>query len=748
MASTSESEKNDNTKNDKETNLEQQNTKKKRFSLPPVPKLRKAIKAALALLVATILNVADSTMGILGNAAFLVILTTVFYFPARPIGAEIEAVIYGSIGVLLGGGFSALAMYLADLARDPNDTMPQANTSIVLAVFMFVGTFIVNYVRMYFPKANFGCVFACVCITIGLTTASSIPGFQPTIIYSIFIPIAFGTAISLVINILIWPEDSMTAYISMLCGTLDEYNSYFKDFSDAFLNSLSPSLKSSLPELRARMNGSILLLIDAKRNVQREIQFSYLSGDDCSKITKIVKKLRTPLHGIGLSFVKKQDLMTRLDEDRSPEEYEYAYPITEKEMNAFRNSLNQLKGNYNEVTILCERLLKGVCKRAVRFGNSPQSTTSTILWPFVRLDIFSRQRKLRKNSTVEDEERLIGDDIAQLEKILLELDNVSINGFKTYLNTMHEGNDEQYRYSLLYVLFCYHLNLKEYAKALVKLVKHFTDLEHERTSKKFWLPQMSLKKWFRGSKVDTELGTDDIGEGQHDPTNNGLIRTTTKPMDDYDMTREGSSMDKKNNKNKKVKSYPMDPDIYPPTSKTEKFFYGLYLFKKWCTDINTFFAFKTAVAVVLLSIPAFQKENYIWFQEWKGQWAQISLVLWLFPMAGLFYASMLLRVAGTIIGGILGIIVWEITRGNPYGISVVCFFIFVYFKYQLFFGPAFMKPVSFLTNVTMMLVIIYEYGYVKSNLPNHDEVYTVAGKVHYTQIHIQKHIHILTYTSN
>ncbi|CAO3616388.1 unnamed protein product [Cunninghamella echinulata] len=624
-------------------------------------------------------------------------------------------------------------MYLANLARNPLDPIPvQVNSSVILAVFLFLGIFIVNYIRMYFPKANFGCVFGCVMLTISLTTASSMPGFQPAILYSIFIPVGFGTAISLAVNVLVWPEDSMTAYLNMLCSTLDEYNNFFKEFSDAFLNSQSPSLKSTLPELHARMNGSLLLLIDSKRNAHREIQYSYLSGKDISKITRIVKELRAPLHGIGLSFIKKQDLTARLHEETNTDDYSYVntYPVTKKEIDAFDDSLNKVKQRYEEIGALCQNLLKNVCKRASRFGCRPRSTIGTI-WFLPRFDIFNRNRHLRKASSFEDEERSIGNDLLQLEKLLTEMDTISLHGFKTFLEIMHDGNDNQYRYFLLYTLFCYHLNLKQYAKATIKLINKFTDLEHERTSKRFWLPKMSLKKWFRASKVDTE-GTDDIGDGQHDFSSNGLMRTSTKEVNDYNITKDDRLMDKKHTTNNKDKQFPLDPDVYPPNTKIEKFFYYLYEFKKWCTDINTFFAFKTAVAVVLLAIPAYQRENAAWFLDWKCQWAQISLVLWLFPMAGLSYVSMFLRLAGTVIGGIIGIIVWEITRGNPYGIVVLSFLIFIYFKYKLFFGAPYMKPICLLTVVTMMLVITYEYSYVQDNInnpnANYDKVYVVAGK--------------------
>lgn len=54
----------------------------------------------------------------------------------------------------------------------------------------------------------------------------------------------------------------------------------------------------------------------------------------------------------------------------------------------------------------------------------------------------------------------------------------------------------------------------------------------------------------------------------------------------------------------------------------------------------------------------------------------------------IFFLLLLYRVVfgllGTVIGAVLSIIVWEIARGNPYGIAVLTFFaVFIPFEYLL-----------------------------------------------------------------
>ncbi|ORZ12336.1 hypothetical protein BCR42DRAFT_81199 [Absidia repens] len=633
-------------------------------------------------------------------------------------------------------------MFLADLARDPTNQVPiQATSSTVLAVFLFTGTFVVNYIRMYFPKANFGCVFACIILTITLTNASGIGGFQPTIMYMILIPIATGTAIALAVAILLWPEDTITTFLNVLSLSIDDYNTFFKAQSEDFISLSETSSASTLPELHASMQRNLLLLIDCKRTVQREVLYTYLSGKDCSKITRLVKEMRNPLHGIGFSLLKKKQGLKSLDEDETDA---FSCVVTDQERQAFKDALIELTPLFSELADLNYELLAATSKRFAQFGNSPRTAISTFLWPFVRFNLFNKRDNhsgsggdadIEKNNKAYDPELEFKYKIERLQDLISSMETTATPGMVKFLETIHSQEENDPRYGLLYILFCYQMNLKTHSLKVIALAEESVRLVHDRQSKRLWLPSITWKKWFRTGEVDPQVGGDDINTTSN---GQGLIRTSTRPdnLDDDNMatgqdenSRDSSRNSKNYNKTHKSKRFlPLDPDIYPPSNKRERFFYSLYLFKKWCVSINTFFAFKTAVAVVLLSIPAYRVDDAAWFNQWRGQWAQISLVLWLFPMAGLFYSSMLLRLIGTILGGILGIVIWEISRGNPYGISILCFVCFLFLQYAFFFGPMYAKPVSLLITVTLGLVVIYEYQYVQDQVPNHDAVYVVAGK--------------------
>lgn len=98
------------------------------------------------------------------------------------------------------------------------------------------------------------------------------------------------------------------------------------------------------------------------------------------------------------------------------------------------------------------------------------------------------------------------------------------------------------------------------------------------------------------------------------------------------------------------------------------------------------------------------------------------------------------------LGGVAGIIVWEITRGNPYGLSVLMFFVMIPL-YYIFFTSQIMNIVAIMTQITLILVVIMEYTYVVSGAPTFDSVEIVAGKVH-VHTHIYMHIYTIVIKTN
>lgn len=84
------------------------------------------------------------------------------------------------------------------------------------------------------------------------------------------------------------------------------------------------------------------------------------------------------------------------------------------------------------------------------------------------------------------------------------------------------------------------------------------------------------------------------------------------------------------------------------------------------------FGLKLAGGVLLLCIPAFlQPGENAWWNTEHGQWMVISYIWCLEASTGDSIRISLCRIIGTIAGAILGLIAFEISRGNPYGLAVL-----------------------------------------------------------------------------
>ena len=62
-----------------------------------------------------------------------------------------------------------------------------------------------------------------------------------------------------------------------------------------------------------------------------------------------------------------------------------------------------------------------------------------------------------------------------------------------------------------------------------------------------------------------------------------------------------------------------------------------------------------------------------------------------------------MKTLGTIAGGVLGIVVWEITQGNPYGLGVVMYIALVIIYYNLMYRPT-IRIFCIVTIITLILV--------------------------------------------
>lgn len=364
-------------------------------------------------------------------------------------------------------------------------------------------------------------------------------------------------------------------------------------------------------------------MIECKRAVKREILYSRISDVDCSELSKTVTNMRNSLHGVGLALIMKNNYIY------SDTKNIYFKRFNEPSiLDAFQTSVDGLKPIASELSNLCYAATNEASTRLGNLHYHPRTTLNSILWPFPRFWV----SKPNSSGSIKNVSSTTTTSI-QLRELINRFDEITKSDqvFKKFLDMSAADIP---RNGPLYLIFLYIYNLREHATKIAGLIELIEKLETERKKAKFWLPHQTLKKWIMSnSNVGGSVGADE-DEYQNQGGGNDLVRVGTRG-DNRASTEDDDGNDIfEARPTHKVKLG--DPDVSAPVTPTQKFFYGLYLAGKWLTDTTTFFAFKTAVGVVLLAIPAYRPQDHAWYMDWRGQWAMITLVLWMFPMTGAF----------------------------------------------------------------------------------------------------------------
>lgn len=447
-------------------------------------------------------------------------------------------------------------------------------------------------------------------------------------------PIAVATAIGLAVDVLLWPDDSITKYMGVLSKSLKEYNSFFQEHSDAFLSTTSSPSAMTLPTLHARLQNSILTLIDSKREVQREILFNRLCHDDIKGLTKIVKAMRGPLHGIGLSLITKTD---RLADIKKP----YLSPENDKEGTAehkkeFLSHLEEFRKNGQEFSDTCVEILNECNDRLMKYSGKPRSLKSTILWPFPRIFVSDYKKHYQQT---ESQSELLSARFNQASKKYETANQASPLRFIELNSKVFKDRFN----GLLQIIYLFEYNLGEHANRLRSLIACIEEIESTRLKRKLWFPHLTLRKYFRSTDVNPNMGgpvgsvpggMNGGGEASN-PGNADLNLTQTMSRPDM-LNSRVEDAELTGSRNRLGVLFSRDPDINPPETAFERLFYKIHIYTRWMSSIDAMFALKTSAGFVLLSLPAFLSQSYGWFFAWHGQWATVTLMMWMFPMAGMF----------------------------------------------------------------------------------------------------------------
>ncbi|GAB5586100.1 hypothetical protein Unana1_01000 [Umbelopsis nana] len=551
--------------------------------LPTYNQFKKTLKADIALTVALVLVLDQTTNESIGQGTLLASIAMVFFCPVKPIGLQFETVILSCLGVLLSAGWSILGMFLANLSRDHTNPSPlQTSNGAILAIFLFIGTFFFNWMRSAYPKTNFAGILGCIVLIFAMTTSAAVPIFEPIVVWTFVIPIAIGAGLAMAVDILIWPEDTANNCIAMFQTTLNSFNTLLTQQTEVFLQDPDlalPQQATPLSVIHNNLQGNILMLIESKRAVQREIFYSKLTAKDFSYLTKLVKSMRVPLHGIGLSRCIEQEMYdaqtggtlklwqtTALGlhpNFNDSSSVQSVAPISDTD-SSFQSE--QLIQEYKEIL----NILRPICNTLA------SECTSAVSECMSRLNCLHNGKRntpggQKDGSTLSDD----GEPFTQRLRTAIESFEKDRTTGMDHLFQNRQNQRDLHRALLLLLSFQY--NLRLYAEGVLEMAEYITTLEKERCKKGVCWPNITFQKWIKGASRadDITANGNQLNEGNADRQLERSASRINYQQAPVDISAVTSAWEQ----HPAGRYIRRDPDVLAPSTGWERFFYGLYKFK-------------------------------------------------------------------------------------------------------------------------------------------------------------------------
>ncbi|KAI8059103.1 hypothetical protein BC940DRAFT_314415 [Gongronella butleri] len=290
------------------------------------PILKTIIKADLAVVIVFGLIVYDPIRERTSTAGILGCIAVEFIHPCKSLGFIAEDAIFGAFMCCIAAAYSILGTYCAFLVREPEATVhAQPAQCGILISFLAVGAFVLNYVRVKVDQANVGGMLSASIMCFSFLGAVLDPVWSPINVVIYLIPPLAGFLTIFLVFLILGPDNSTRFYVQDLVKTLEVFSDITRQQVQGFFQSHYQGIVKEVPaapvpdtpaEIHNKIDSLLLALIHRKRTVCREISFNTVSPVDAKELTKLLKRLRVPLHGVAIgrvmaSNLRKLDLIQR-----------------------------------------------------------------------------------------------------------------------------------------------------------------------------------------------------------------------------------------------------------------------------------------------------------------------------------------------------------------------------------------------------------------------------------------------------
>lgn len=672
----------------------------------------------------------------LGLASFLGLLQAFILPPDQPFQIVLEQRLLIALGVALSWAWSVAAMAAANQARGPFDegsiltqaaqqglTSPSdleayfqkaifdaqfmdTRATIIIAAFLFVGVFVLAYIRTRNHKYIMFMVFGCISLDIQLSYSPLFPNITPdppqyALGETVAKPMLLGLVTAVLGAAFIFPQSVNHAYIETLQGVLGPIRALIlkqKDILNADPHSDDFAGYGKLLKAERQKSRQAKAKLGVFHGyISREFSFGIFPGKDIEKLGDITQLLARAsgfifYHDIVRENIERLHRVEGSSGTQTPKKVPNA--AIESQLLNFESYMSEhrrridFKQHLELLKVSCMPLLD-VCAESLDLIVNDWKKVNGMRNPFKAQTYAGQLQEVREKRQ---------ETLQRLQQAMGKFETERLQVIKPFHDTlgMLDGHPSAYAdlpYRGLFLSYHYEYSTVEFARTVVRYLEDLSGLDEERTAPRLWFPFRQIER-----KVEAD------SEAEADITNYAEARMDNLGEETFDDEQRRDMMDGDDERG----FGPRDPDVLPPTTKLHKVGLALYRLRKLLHGDGIIYAFKTALLTILLAMPSFFPSSASWAYYNRYIWALITATLSLqMRNVGNNISQIFMRIAGTVVGAVYGLLLWEISRGNTYGLAVVCA---VGFPFALLWRiKSGYIPASIMATVTVALVVGYSW---------------------------------------
>ncbi|KAI0646345.1 hypothetical protein C8Q79DRAFT_909612 [Trametes meyenii] len=687
------------------------------------------LRCWIASWVSFVIILPNRSLATLGNTAFFSFLVSIMVPPNMPVQVFIFAITTLVLGLALGWAIACAGMAAALAARDQTllkatlqkevasaaglanpDALFQSaifrgdfldtRSTVVFGVFLGFGCFVFALVRAYAPKLTIMSVFGTIAVDIFISFGPLFPFSQYTLLNSLLTSIGCYIGIALVFIIFVFPESLNHSYLHSSAELLDKLKGILavqEDVLSADPHDVVPGspLATKTTLARVGMIQQLQQLMAQKHFLNLEFSWGRWNGDDIKDLLEPISTVATRMGALN-GFAKIMGHPLSLA-DHKHEDTESVSDVS-------------TTGTAMDDTLLLrqfrERNLAAEAEHHVRLvdvlPNIREATADlraagvAVLGSLHDLVVAVNTNRYKRGHALQDA------CLVDLDKALTTLRSaiedfksdrrlILLEPYRAMFDKTEAGGVNKLPLRALYFSYVFASNLIATSNGIVGLAEVVSETAAKRTKARLWAPKglRAIGKLLRSG--------DSAGEG--------AVGEDAQPEQAVESEER--------------REYKQDPDSRPPENGFQRLANTFHVLLKWGKTPEALFAFRYVVVSIALWIPSVVKSSAHFAYAERSVWALIMAQTTMNIYASDQVYNYAMRIGGTFVGAVLGMVCWYIGaghgNGNPYGLAaIVAAFLLPLMFLRIFSPPQYLVGIL-LCEVTFVLVV--GYSWIDGNLP-------------------------------